>query len=159
MHRPTSGLGRYNLPGGGGQEINTGEAGIGEWIDALNRSFPEWHIHISNRLTDTEYGAGEFLKKIKARPHVSYREDLHLSVSMRSFRAENVSQLVKQILDLDEEEARQTFRQVEPSVPHCHHSGPTGGKEMAQGSCARLRTIWHSCFFECRAVAPSCHSR
>jgi hypothetical protein len=41
---------------GGGQEINTGEAGIGEWIEALNRSFPKWHIHISDRLTDSEYG-------------------------------------------------------------------------------------------------------
>jgi len=48
---------------GGGQEINTGEAGIGEWIEALNRSFPDWHIYISSRLTDSEYTAGEFLKK------------------------------------------------------------------------------------------------
>jgi hypothetical protein len=35
---------------GGGQEINTGEAGISEWIDALNRSFPNWHVYISARL-------------------------------------------------------------------------------------------------------------
>ena len=27
---------------GGGQEINTGEAGISEWIEALNRSYPHW---------------------------------------------------------------------------------------------------------------------
>ena len=102
---------------GGGQEINTGEAGIGEWIEALNRSFPEWHIHISDRLTDSEYGAGEFLQKIKNRAHVSYREDLHLSVSMRSFRAENVSLLVKQILDLDADGARQTFGQLSKKYP------------------------------------------
>jgi hypothetical protein len=44
---------------GGGQEINTGEAGIGEWLDALSRSFPKWRLHISSRLTDSEYGAGE----------------------------------------------------------------------------------------------------
>src|SRR5690606_32395444 len=40
---------------GGGQEINTGEAGIGEWIESLNRSFPHWHVYISSRLTDSEY--------------------------------------------------------------------------------------------------------
>ena len=50
---------------GGGQEINTGEAGISEWIDSLNRSFPNWHIYISSRLTDSEYAAGEALDKIK----------------------------------------------------------------------------------------------
>ena len=32
---------------GGGQEINKGEAGISEWIEAINRSFPDWHIYIS----------------------------------------------------------------------------------------------------------------
>ena len=52
---------------GGGQEINTGEAGISEWIESLNRSFPDWHIYISSRLTDSEYGAGEVLDKLKSR--------------------------------------------------------------------------------------------
>ena len=39
---------------GGGQEINTGEAGISEWIASLNKSFPHWAIYISDRLTDSE---------------------------------------------------------------------------------------------------------
>ena len=43
---------------GGGQEINTGEAGIDAWLDAVNRRFPHWHIYISARLTDSEYAAG-----------------------------------------------------------------------------------------------------
>ncbi len=102
---------------GGGQEINTGEAGIGEWIEALNRSYPEWHIHISGRLTDSEYGAGTILEKIKDRPNVNYREDLHLAVSMRSFRAEKVSELVKQILDMEIEGSRETFRQLNKKYP------------------------------------------
>lgn len=29
---------------GGGQEINTGESGISEWIDSLMRTFHEWRI-------------------------------------------------------------------------------------------------------------------
>ncbi len=48
---------------GGGQEINTGEAGISEWIDAINHSFSNWSVFISSKLTDSEYGAGEILKK------------------------------------------------------------------------------------------------
>ena len=43
---------------GGGQEINTGEAGIDAWLDAANRAFPAWHMYISSRLTDSEYTAG-----------------------------------------------------------------------------------------------------
>ena len=102
---------------GGGQEINTGEAGIGEWIEALNRSFPDWHIHISSRLTDSEYTAGEYLKKIELRPNVSYRDELHLSVSMRSFRAEHVSLLVKQLLDINVEEAQKSLEKVKSKYP------------------------------------------
>jgi hypothetical protein len=102
---------------GGGQEINTGEAGIGEWIDSLLRSFPEWQIHVSSRLHDAEYGAGRVLQQLRGRPNVMIRDELHLSVSMRSFRAENVSALVKQLLDLDEVESRRTLQQVGERYP------------------------------------------
>ena len=102
---------------GGGQEINTGEAGISEWIESLSRTFKDWHIYISPKLTDSEYGAGEILKRIDDRPGVFYKEELHLGVSMRSFRAENVSLLVKQILDLEIENAKITLNQVRAKYP------------------------------------------
>ena len=102
---------------GGGQEINTGEAGIGEWIESLNRSFPDWYIYISPHLTDTEYGTDELLKQIKSRQNVKFVEELHLAVSMRSFRAEHVSLLVKQLLDLNIEEAQKTLNKVRGKYP------------------------------------------
>jgi len=97
---------------GGGQEINTGEAGISEWIEVLNKSFSGWHIYLSSRLTDSEYGAGKILNKVALCPNVVHKDELHLSVSMRSFRAENVSLLVKQLLDLDIEKARNTLKNI-----------------------------------------------
>ncbi len=102
---------------GGGQEINTGEAGISEWIEALNRSYPNWRIYISSRLADTEYGAGKVLENLSTHPNVTINNSLHLAVSMRSFRAENVSQLVKQILDLDMDAARQTLSELNDKYP------------------------------------------
>jgi len=102
---------------GGGQEINTGEAGIVEWIDSLNRAFPEWHIYISSRLTDSEYSAEYVLDGLKTRQHVLYQEALHLAVSMRSFRAENVSLLIKQLLDLEVYAARQTQEKLKNKYP------------------------------------------
>jgi len=102
---------------GGGQEINTGEAGISEWIEALERSFPSWHIYISPKLTDSEYGTKKVLNKIESRQNVFYKDELHLSVSMRSFRAEHVSLLVKQILDLQPNEAKKTLEMVKEKYP------------------------------------------
>ena len=102
---------------GGGQEINTGEAGISEWIQSLNRSFPQWHIYISSRLTDSEYGAGKILDEISSRPNVVNKDQLHLSVSMRSFRSEHVSLLVKQLLDQDIISAQNTLAKVKNQYP------------------------------------------
>lgn len=102
---------------GGGQEINTGEAGISEWLDSLARSFPKWRLYISSRLVDSEYGAGELVERCKRLPAVTIQDDLHLGVSMRSFRAENVSSMVKQILDLDAEAAALNFNTLRDRYP------------------------------------------
>lgn len=102
---------------GGGQEINTGECGISEWIDALSRAYKDWDIYISPKLTDSEYAAGASLEHLKTRKNVSYDAKLHLSISMRSFRAEHVSLLVKQMLDLQTKEASDTLRQTQQRFP------------------------------------------
>jgi hypothetical protein len=102
---------------GGGQEINTGEAGISEWMESLMRSFPHWQVYISSRLTDSEYSAGHALEQLAGRKNLMIRDELHLAVSMRSFRAENVSLLIKQILDLEPAKAQQTLQQIDKRYP------------------------------------------
>jgi len=103
---------------GGGQEINTGEAGISEWIDSLLRKFPGWDVHISPRLTDTEYGAGRVIARLKGTPlKVEYKDELHLAVSLRSFRAERVSELVKRVLDLEAASAKETLKAIGANYP------------------------------------------
>jgi hypothetical protein len=102
---------------GGGQEINTGEAGIDAWIEAINSKFPHWYLHISSRLADSEYGAGLALEAIRGKQNVHFDDCLHLAVSMRSFRAENVSYFVKAILDCEKEDARQMFRRLADRYP------------------------------------------
>lgn len=102
---------------GGGQEINTGEAGISEWIASLNRSFPHWHIYVSNKLTDSEYAAGEALQLLETHKNVIHKEELHLSVSLRSFRAEHLSLLIKNLLDLNIIEAQRNYALVKERYP------------------------------------------
>ena len=94
---------------GGGQEINIGEAGIDAWLEAVNTTFPHWHMYISSRLTDSEYAAGNALERISQRSDKHLDDCLHLAVSMRSFRAENVSAFVKALLDCEKEQAREMF--------------------------------------------------
>lgn len=83
---------------GGGQEINTGEAGISEWIAALNERFPHWKVYISNKLTAPEYAEGRVNELLADNPNVTYTDELHLGVSLRSFRAEKLSAFVHSLL-------------------------------------------------------------
>ena len=102
---------------GGGQEINTGEAGIGAWLDAISVAFPQWYVYISPELTDSEYVAGRAIESVRGRPHVYFDVNLHLAVSMRSFRAENVSAFVKAILDCETDVARDAFSRLRLRYP------------------------------------------
>lgn len=102
---------------GGGQEINTGEAGISEWLNAIKNTFSDWETYISPNLIDKEYDASDAIKNLETKSHVSYNDSLHLSVSMRSFRSENVSSLVKNILDLNITSAIDTYEQLKEKYP------------------------------------------
>ena len=90
---------------GGGQEINTGEAGISEWIAALNDRFPHWKVYISNKLTEPEYAEGKVNELLKDNKNVTYSDALHLGVSLRSFRAEKLSAFVHSLLSFNHDAA------------------------------------------------------
>ena len=83
---------------GGGQEINTGEAGITEWINALNNRFKHWNVFISNKLTEPEYAEGRVNDLLQENDKVTYSDKLHLAVSLRSFRAETLSAFIHSLL-------------------------------------------------------------
>lgn len=102
---------------GGGQEINTGEAGIGEWIRAVNETFPDWKMYLSKHLTDKEYAEGNVAELVANNKNAEQVEQLHLAVSMRSFRAEKLSNFVHYILDRDIEKARELYKDFKNKYP------------------------------------------
>lgn len=102
---------------GGGQEINSGEAGIAEPIRAANVTFPNWNVFISPQLTAKEYAEGNVDALLKTNPKVQKNVSLHLATSMRSFRAENLSNFVGQLLDRDASAAKTTYAEFCANYP------------------------------------------
>ena len=102
---------------GGGQEINTGEAGIDAWLDAVNSKFSGWHMYISSKLTDSEYAAGKTLDVLQGRQLTHFDDGLHLAASMRSFRTEKVSAFVKALLDCEKGRALNVFAELRNRYP------------------------------------------
>jgi len=102
---------------GGGQEINTGEAGILEWLESIEKHFLHWHVYISDELYGKEY-AGEQLVEILPRiSNVTKKSALHLSVSKRSFRAENISNFIHCLLAGDAEKAKELYASIREYYP------------------------------------------
>ena len=105
---------------GGGQEINKGEAGLPEWFDSMRRSFPHWDVYAAKNLDDSEYLRGKNWNDMVQGISVHINEGLHLATSIRSFRSENVSLLVKYLLDNDLVKAKAVYETLNGSIDeHC----------------------------------------
>ena len=102
---------------GGGQEINTGEAGISEWITALEVRFPSWEVSVSPRIALPEYGSEGQVQQFLASPRVRSDEHLHLAISMRSFRAEALSDFIGSAIDNCPEDAKTRYRSIRAAYP------------------------------------------
>lgn len=96
---------------GNGQAINKGEAGLTEWIESIHRSYQGWDVYMSDFLLQSGDVTADQLNLI--RPQLVSREDLHLQMSMRSFRSEKVSLFVNQLLALQKDEATATLKELD----------------------------------------------
>lgn len=102
---------------GGGQEINTGEAGLPEWFDSLRKSFPDWDVYITPQLNDEEYRRDYKWNDMICGLNIIERPELHLSTSVRSFRTPDLAAFVKALLDVDTENARDLFNGFKEKYP------------------------------------------
>lgn len=102
---------------GGGQEINKGEAGLPEWFKSLKRSFPNWDVYVADKLDDSEYLHGTDWGEMTSGLNITVDNRLHLATSMRSFRSENVSLFIKQILEHDTINAQKTYLKIKDQYP------------------------------------------
>jgi Uncharacterized conserved protein (DUF2075) len=102
---------------GGGQEINSGEAGLTEWFSALKRSFRSWKVYTSEQLTHRDYHWGQDLSAMLEGLDSQSRSALHLAVSVRSFRAEKLSEFVGAVVAGEVDEAKQLSQAIKASYP------------------------------------------
>jgi hypothetical protein len=123
---------------GGGQEINEGEAGLSEWFIALAKYHRDWKIYTSNQLVTPEYNWGHNLQSMVEGLDCAYENDLHLAISVRSFRAERLSQFINEIIAGDPAIAAQTYQAIKNAYPivltRCLSKARSWLRQQARGS-------------------------
>lgn len=102
---------------GGGQEINTGEAGLPEWFDSLRRAFPYWDVYITPQLNDEEYRHEREWNDMISNLQIHENADLHLATSVRSFRTPDLAAFVKAVLDVDTDAAKELYSRIKDKYP------------------------------------------
>lgn len=102
---------------GGGQEINDGEAGLSEWFAALAHHYSDWRVFTSDHLTHGDYSWGHDLATMIAGMDHSLEPDLHLSVAVRSFRAEKLSAFVNAVIAGTDATARAIYADIHARYP------------------------------------------
>jgi hypothetical protein len=102
---------------GGGQEINTGEAGLTEWFEALEKRFEHWDVYYSDQITHKDYSWGQNLSSKLSSLHASRKEFLHLSISIRSYRAEKLSAFVDAIIGGETHLAQELYGAIRTDYP------------------------------------------
>ena len=100
---------------GNGQEIHKGEAGINEWLRALN-NFPEWKVFLSDQFLDFEKNSEE-LNKLKNKNRVIIKQELHLSIPLRSFRSEKTANFANALLSGEFNIANKIYRELKEKYP------------------------------------------
>jgi len=102
---------------GGGQEINTGEAGLEEWVSSLKNHFRDWDIHYSNSILESD----NYLKSEESRQWLVGNGiseiELHLAVSVRSFRSEQLSNFIHELLNVKIDNSQRIYSQIKNSYP------------------------------------------
>lgn len=104
---------------GGGQEINTGEGGISEWGKAIQHKYTNWEIHISEQLLsgDSSTAGQTLFYSIPENLNINKNKDLHLSISQRSFKANNLNAWVNAVINNEAEDALRLSKSISEKYP------------------------------------------
>ncbi len=97
---------------GGGQEINTGEAGLEEWINSLKNNFSDWKVYYSNLIVSDDDYLDNLNSKNWLKENAKSEENLHLAVSVRSFRSEKLSDFIHQLLNKKIDVAKNIYQEL-----------------------------------------------
>lgn len=102
---------------GGGQEINTGEAGLEEWVSSLKNHFLDWEVHYSSSILQSD----NYLKSEESRMWLvgnGINEiELHLAVSVRSFRSEQLSNFIHELLNVKIDNSKLIYSEIKTAYP------------------------------------------
>jgi len=102
---------------GGGQEINSGEAGIAGWLNALDKKHQDWNVYYSDKLNQKEYAGSINTAQFEELPNYKQESSLHLGTSMRSFKAEKLSHMVHHIIGNNAKDAKDYYQEFMKKFP------------------------------------------
>ena len=93
-----------------GQDIYTGENGLGVWFDSLLRKHHEWDIRLSKEIfSQSADDIKTYEKPLLSDPRVKENSGLYLQTSIRTPRARNLSEFAEALLNNEPARAKEAL--------------------------------------------------
>lgn len=106
-----------SLPCRGRTRNQHGEAGLTEWFDALQKRFSNWDVYYPNQIAHKDYSWGQDLESKLKHLKSEAKQEVHLAVSIRSYRAEKLSAFVDAVIDGDIDVALRLYETISRDYP------------------------------------------
>jgi len=121
-----------------GQDIYDGEVGINEWFRCGIENFLSWDIYYSPEIFSQTEDKSIDKGMIKGCSRCHEISELHLSTSIRSFRADKQSKFVDALVDNDKDTAGKVYKAIESKYPiyitRNYHEAKLWAKRQVRGS-------------------------
>lgn len=102
---------------GGGQEINTGEAGLVEWFRTLKNKFAEWKVYCSSEVIENNYLTKANGSELIDGMNICQQKNLHLSVSLRTFKSAILSEFIEYLINNEPKKAQEIYTKMFKKYP------------------------------------------
>lgn len=100
-----------------GQDIYDGEVGINEWFNSIIKNYSDWYMYYSPEIFKQIEDLDINKNLLIGVEHAYEREALHLSTSIRSFRSEQLSELVDELLAGNSQKVRKLYEKTNNDYP------------------------------------------
>jgi len=141
-----------------GQDIHTGENGLGVWFQSLLEKHDEWEIRLSKEIFNQNADdLVEYADSIKKCPRVKECPGLFLKVSIRTPRAKNLSEFTEALLNNEPEKAKKALTKFN-DYPICITRDLRKAEDFVSRSSSRKERFGKLCSSNSKILGRNSHS-
>lgn len=141
-----------------GQDIHTGENGLGVWFKSLLEKNKDWEIRLSKEIfTQNADNLAEYVDSVMKNPRVKEDSGLYLKTCIRTPRAKNLSEFAEALLHNEPEKAKEALLRFD-NYPICITRDLRKAEQFVSSNSLRKERCGKLCSSNSKILGRNSHS-